>query len=822
MRAFVRARSSATRRFSTADVFGLGFLRAPSDFPQSARSARITCAPLVNFVSAEGVSPSPPSRARSRATVRTLDSISDALCRVVDAGEVARNLCAEHAWRSAADAACADLGAYIIELNGDRALYAALGRALRARPNITAEDAAFARSLRAEFERDGIARGTIARERIALLTAAAADAQAEFCYGGGSGADDAAVATAVVALRTSPRPRVRADALRTLSSLRASAVPALERLRIARAALATAISSRVPVGCYASLVARDRLARSPQDAAAFVVACVVALLPRAAEEFATVALAKAAAVVKNDAEGRWWRGKSGKGDAEVDDEFFESSASARRTCTLSAEMAPPPVRTLADAICEGAGARVTPYDVPYFSAAVTAGGDEVSAAACAYLSVDDALTGVALVFSRVFGVTVTRAAVPTEQAWAPQTAELVALHLSRDGTPVGTLFCDLFSRAGKPGGATHYVLRCGRSADDIDDVGDDSLHNDGSVGPRHGARGVVVVSTAFAPPAHGVFSASPSLRRALLSPREVETLFHEMGHAAHALLSATKTQHLSGYRGALDAVEIPAHIFEYWARDPRAVTAWARHAKTREPMPADLWARVRAARTAFRATELLENAVHSIFDIALFSAPSVARDILRMQPISDALTDGVGVSPADRAKEALERARVRVMGGGDSVNVRSPPAAAAAAFIFSAPFAIDDGTDVEQDIAVSPPVDGARAAATPELPSGALLRAVSDAVSLVPALPASTWAGSFTHAGTYGAGYYAYLVAEATAAAVWARHFQDDPWSREGGRALERLLAKGAAEEPADLLERLLGQRGVPVEDLVREVQGGA
>ena len=46
------------------------------------------------------------------------------------------------------------------------------------------------------------------------------------------------------------------------------------------------------------------------------------------------------------------------------------------------------------------------------------------------------------------------------------------------------------------------------------------------------------------------------------------TLYHEIGHCVHSIVSDTKFQHLSGARGTVDFVEFPSHLFEYYIMDP--------------------------------------------------------------------------------------------------------------------------------------------------------------------------------------------------------------------------------------------------------------
>ena len=49
------------------------------------------------------------------------------------------------------------------------------------------------------------------------------------------------------------------------------------------------------------------------------------------------------------------------------------------------------------------------------------------------------------------------------------------------------------------------------------------------------------------------------------------TFFHELGHASHSLLSETRLQHFSGSRGAIDFVEFPSHLFEYFGTEPECL-----------------------------------------------------------------------------------------------------------------------------------------------------------------------------------------------------------------------------------------------------------
>src|SRR5450756_2965203 len=66
---------------------------------------------------------------------------------------------------------------------------------------------------------------------------------------------------------------------------------------------------------------------------------------------------------------------------------------------------------------------------------------------------------------------------------------------------------------------------------------------------------------------------------------EVITLFHEFGHALHALLSDVRYPSQSGTDVPTDVVEFPSQVNEMWAWEPAILQCYARHHETGEPMP---------------------------------------------------------------------------------------------------------------------------------------------------------------------------------------------------------------------------------------------
>lgn len=70
--------------------------------------------------------------------------------------------------------------------------------------------------------------------------------------------------------------------------------------------------------------------------------------------------------------------------------------------------------------------------------------------------------------------------------------------------------------------------------------------------------------------------------------RDVETLFHEFGHALHELLSQSKYSELSGFWVEWDFVELPSQLMENWVSDKQSLTRLAKHVDSWEIIPDDI------------------------------------------------------------------------------------------------------------------------------------------------------------------------------------------------------------------------------------------
>jgi oligopeptidase A len=122
---------------------------------------------------------------------------------------------------------------------------------------------------------------------------------------------------------------------------------------------------------------------------------------------------------------------------------------------------------------------------------------------------------------------------------------------------------------------------------------------------------------------------SPSL----LSFRDVETLFHEFGHAAQHMLTTVDNTLVSGIRGVeWDSVELPSQFMENFCYHEPTLRTVSKHVKTEKPIPRDLFTKLHSAKNYRVGSGLLRQLLFSKIDMQLhaqFNADGISeQDIL--------------------------------------------------------------------------------------------------------------------------------------------------------------------------------------------------
>lgn len=98
------------------------------------------------------------------------------------------------------------------------------------------------------------------------------------------------------------------------------------------------------------------------------------------------------------------------------------------------------------------------------------------------------------------------------------------------------------------------------------------------------------------------------------------TMFHELGHALHGLLSQVRYRTLAGTNVKRDFVELPSQLNEHWLRTPELLLRFARHRQTGEPMPRALVDKLERARHSGEGFRTVEYLAAAIYDLALHTA----------------------------------------------------------------------------------------------------------------------------------------------------------------------------------------------------------
>ncbi|MCA9603793.1 MAG: M3 family metallopeptidase, partial [Myxococcales bacterium] len=212
-----------------------------------------------------------------------------------------------------------------------------------------------------------------------------------------------------------------------------------------------------------------------------------------------------------------------------------------------------------------------------------------------YFPLDNVLEGFFRTTEQIYGVKFEELSLPT---WHPDVRSFQVVDAT--GRELGILQLDLYSRPGKRGGAWHHSLNKG--------AGDEPTMS--------------VIATNFDPP--GADGVVPPIRF-----RQVETVFHEFGHALHGLFSETKLKSHGGTAVARDFVELPSQIMENFAWEDDVLAYLAKHHETGAALPDELLSALKAERTAGAASAQMRQLALSKLDLALHRHynPAVDGDI---------------------------------------------------------------------------------------------------------------------------------------------------------------------------------------------------
>jgi len=150
--------------------------------------------------------------------------------------------------------------------------------------------------------------------------------------------------------------------------------------------------------------------------------------------------------------------------------------------------------------------------------------------------------------------------VPASGLWHE---DVTVVRVLKDGELIGTLMLDMYPRPNKYSHAAHTTIVPA------------TYKPDGTLIPD---VSIVIAN----------FSKATATQPSLLKRSEVETFFHEFGHALHAILGATEIASLSGTHTKTDFVELPSQMLEEWLIDKDILKKVSGHYITGQPLPDDI------------------------------------------------------------------------------------------------------------------------------------------------------------------------------------------------------------------------------------------
>lgn len=232
---------------------------------------------------------------------------------------------------------------------------------------------------------------------------------------------------------------------------------------------------------------------------------------------------------------------------------------------------------------------IAPWDLAYISEKYCQKLHKISQEALrAYFPLDRVLEGLFLIVKKLYGIRFEP--LLDAKLWHP---DALGYQISdEDGATRGYVYCDLFARSDKRGGAWmgHFQSR--------------RLLTDGTI-----QLPMATLTCNFTKPTGSI---------AQLTHEEVLVLFHEFGHCLQHLLTKVDYYSASGINGIeWDAVELASQIFENWCWDEEALTLLTRHVETKEALPKNVYKQLIASKNFQSAMALMRQMEFALFDFRI-------------------------------------------------------------------------------------------------------------------------------------------------------------------------------------------------------------
>lgn len=234
--------------------------------------------------------------------------------------------------------------------------------------------------------------------------------------------------------------------------------------------------------------------------------------------------------------------------------------------------------------------RLEPWDVAYYSEKLRLHRYQISQEELRpYFPISRVLSGLFSVVERLFGVRITEAS--SFQTYHPD-VRFFEIRDREGGALRAQFYLDPFARPDKRGGAWMDVCTNRMRTSRCDQI----------------------------PAAYLVCNFTPPVgeQPSLLTHQEVLTLFHEVGHGLHHMLTRVDYPGVAGINGVpWDAVELPSQFMENWCWERESLDLFAAHWQTGKSIPDELYARMIAAKNFQSAMQMVRQLEFALFDFRL-------------------------------------------------------------------------------------------------------------------------------------------------------------------------------------------------------------
>lgn len=255
--------------------------------------------------------------------------------------------------------------------------------------------------------------------------------------------------------------------------------------------------------------------------------------------------------------------------------------------------------------------KIEEWDIPYYSEKFKQHKFQIEEKELKeYFPLDQVIKGLFKITALLFGITIKPIKI---ESYYP---DLQIFEIGRKKELIAYYIADFTARSSKKNGAWCNHLRPGYFRENKYDV-------------------PIIINVMNFPPAN-------KNEPPLLTHRDVETLFHEFGHAIHLMLSSKAYPNLNGFSTAWDFVEFPSQLLENWCWEMPALQLFAKHHKTGKKLPLAMIQKLRATKTFMNGYATLRQLEFGLLDLHLHTR-KVPASVTQLDRINKKITDHYSV-----------------------------------------------------------------------------------------------------------------------------------------------------------------------------------